>query len=177
MNHSLLEYVDSPIVVGDPEGRAAYVNPAFERHFGVDGKTVRGELLSSLFDGGTREAVLFGVARVCQSGAAHRFRVRTGTRGYAVAASPIDSATGRVGFVMLFVETSTEDEHLQAVRRRLRDPVEQIAAVLAEVLEQTGGDKGIRYRDLLENGLREVGRLRRSLDDLDRLLSGQGRGN
>lgn len=27
---SLLSFLDAPVVVGDPDGRAAYVNPAFE---------------------------------------------------------------------------------------------------------------------------------------------------
>jgi hypothetical protein len=27
---SLLSFLDAPVLVGDPEGRAAYVNPAFE---------------------------------------------------------------------------------------------------------------------------------------------------
>lgn len=30
---SLLNFLDAPIVVGDPEGRVIYVNPAFERAF------------------------------------------------------------------------------------------------------------------------------------------------
>jgi len=32
---SLLSFLDAPVVVGDPDGRAAYVNPTFETRFAV----------------------------------------------------------------------------------------------------------------------------------------------
>ena len=38
---SLLSFLDAPVVVGDPEGRAVYVNPAFEARFGQGGRRGR----------------------------------------------------------------------------------------------------------------------------------------
>ena len=51
---SLLSYLDAPIVVGDPEGRAVYVNPAFEQRFPRAGAQALGLPLAELFDGGAR---------------------------------------------------------------------------------------------------------------------------
>ena len=59
---TLLAFLDAPVVVGDPEGRAAYVNPAFETRFAVASAAATGAPLASLFDGGVREAVLRAVA-------------------------------------------------------------------------------------------------------------------
>ena len=63
---SLLSYLDAPIVVGDPDGRAVYVNPAFEERFPRAGKSALGLPLAELFDGGAREAVLRGVVTACE---------------------------------------------------------------------------------------------------------------
>ena len=34
-SRSLLDFIDAPVVVGDPDGRAVYVNPAFQQKFDV----------------------------------------------------------------------------------------------------------------------------------------------
>ena len=37
---SLLTFLEAPVVVGDPEGRAIYVNPCFERRFSLAGQLI-----------------------------------------------------------------------------------------------------------------------------------------
>ena len=66
-NLSLLSFLDAPVLVGDPDGRAAYVNPAFESRFGVSAEGVSGQALAVLFDGGLREGMLRAVAEACRS--------------------------------------------------------------------------------------------------------------
>ena len=173
MSTSLLDYVEAPVVVGDQDGRAAYVNPAFESRFGVAAAGVRGKPLSKLFDGGAREAVLAAVARVCSDGETERFRIRHEGFGFSAIASPIEASEGRVGFVVLFAETSAEDERLQSLRREMRQPVDDLTRVLDEVLEQTGGKRDERYRALVEDGLRGLAQLRKWIDELERILSGR----
>ena len=172
MSTSLLDYIEAPVVVGDRDGRAAHVNPAFESRFGVAAADVRGKPLSKLFDGGAREAVLVAVARVCSEGETERFRIRHGSFGYAAIASPIEAGEGRVGFVVLFAETSAEDERLQSLRREMRGPVDDLTRVLDEVLEQTGGRRDEHYREMVEDGLRGLAQLRKWVDELERILSG-----
>jgi len=94
---SLLDYVDAPIVVGDPDGRTVYVNPAFEKNFSVESNEIRGVPLATLFEGGAREAILRAVADVFGGAGTARFQLREEGRGFVAIASPISAAAGRVG--------------------------------------------------------------------------------
>ena len=49
---SLISFLDTPFLVGDPDGRVVYVNPAFERRFCPEGEQLQGVELASLFEGG-----------------------------------------------------------------------------------------------------------------------------
>ena len=79
---SLLNFLDAPVVVGDPEGRVIFVNPAFEECFAF-GAQAPGMPFAELFQGGGREAFLMAVAQVCQTGETVRFRLREEGRGRA----------------------------------------------------------------------------------------------
>ena len=79
---SLLNFLDAPLMIGDPEGRVIWVNPAFEQTFTCDGEYVRGQALAALFDGGGREAVLGAVAEVCTRGETVRFRLKKDDVGF-----------------------------------------------------------------------------------------------
>ena len=57
-DRSLLSFIDAPVVVGDPDGHAVYVNPAFESRFDIAADRALGRPLAELFEGGGREAVL-----------------------------------------------------------------------------------------------------------------------
>ena len=49
-SRSLMDFVDAPVLVGDPEGRAVYANPAFERDFKASKDSLTGVPLASLFE-------------------------------------------------------------------------------------------------------------------------------
>ena len=170
---SLLSFLDAPVVVGDPEGRAAYVNPAFESRFSVSAEAVTGRPLASLFEGGVREAVLQAVAEVCQKGESAHFRLRHGGVGYAGLASPIVAEDARVGFVILLLETSAAEERILALQRETQEPLGELERLLDELLEQTGGRRAGTYRALVEDGLRGVARLRKWSKELGDLLAGR----
>jgi hypothetical protein len=170
---SLLSFLDAPLVVGDPDGRAAYVNPAFGARFSVSPEDVTGLPLASLFEGGVREAVLQAVAEVCETGESARFHVRHGGAGYAGLASPIVAEDARVGFVILLLETSVAEERILALQRETQEPLGELERVLGELLEQTGGRRAVMYRALVEDGLRALARLRKWSGELGGLLSGR----
>ena len=92
---SLLNFLDAPVVVGDPEGRVIFVNPAFEECFAF-GAQASGMPFAELFQGGGREAFLMAVAQVCETGETVRFRLREDGRGYIGVASPIEAADDRL---------------------------------------------------------------------------------
>lgn len=78
---SLLNFLDTPLLVGDPEGRVVFANEAFVRELTPNGEVPHGESLAQLFAGGGREAVLASVAEVCSKGKSVHFRIREGGRG------------------------------------------------------------------------------------------------
>ena len=169
---SLLSFLDAPVVVGDPEGRAAYANPAFEARFGVAAQSITGEPLASLFDGGLREAILRAVAEACEQGATVRFHLRHAGVGYNAVASPIVADDARVGVVIVLVENSITDERLMAIQREVQEPLDDLMVALEQLLEQTGGRRAARYRHLVEDGVRALDRLRKWSADLHRLVAG-----
>jgi PAS domain-containing protein len=167
---SLLQFLPAPVAIGDPEGRAVWVNPAFRQRFAVAGE-VQGRPLAELFDGGAREAVLRAAAEVCQGGREARFRVRRGDEGFAAVAAPIEADGARVGLVFLFAEESA-GEGVLAFHRELQEPLDELAQALDTLLEQTGGRRAERFRVHVETGLRAVERIRKQSDALAARVSG-----
>jgi hypothetical protein len=169
---SLLCYLDAPVVVGDPEGRAVYANPAFEARFVAPGASALGRPLAELFEGGGREAVLGAVASVCEGGASVRFRVRERGIGFAAVASPIVAEDARIGVVILLKEEIEGVEPLLALHRDVQDPLDELAAALEALVEQTGGRRSEHYRTLLEEALRALARVRKWSDEMHAVISG-----
>jgi PAS domain S-box-containing protein len=169
---SLLGFLDAPVVVGDPEGGAVYVNPAFQARFGVGAEAARGRSLAELFSGGSREAVLHAVAEVCEHGESVRFRLRERGVGFAAVASPIVAEDARVGVVILLKEEVEGVERLLSLHREIQDPIEELSHSLQMLLDQTGGRRDARYRSLVEESLRALARLRRWSEELRVVLCG-----
>lgn len=170
---SLLSYLDAPIVVGDPEGRAVYVNPAFEERFRRAGKSALGLPLAELFDGGAREAVLRGVVAACEECKTARFRLRAGDVGYSAVASPIETAGQAVGVVILFKEDLGDAERLLQIQREMLGALDDVAGALDALLEQTGGRRNPQHRALVEDGVRSVIRMRKWSEEMQAALSGR----
>lgn len=162
---SLMDFVDAPVLVGDPEGRAVYVNPAFERDFRATKESITGTPLAELFEGGGREAVLAAVAGICGGSAQERFRLREGDKGFEALASPVEVEEGRVGVVILLFEERS-DEGIKTFRREVQGPLDEITHCLVAFSSQTGERRDERYRILVAEGLRAVERLRKWADDV-----------
>lgn len=170
---SLLTCLETPIVVGDPDGCAVYVNPTFEAIFEVTSQGVRGTPLATLFDGGGREEVLRAVAEVCSQGRSVRFRLRARGRGFSAIASPIHAGEDRVGAILLLTDDAAGGERLLAGQRAIQEPVDELAQSLEHLLEQTGGRRAERYRGLVEDGLRALGRLRKRIEEFAAIANGR----
>jgi hypothetical protein len=113
------------------------------------------------------------VAEACEQGRTVRFRLRQGERGFSAIASPIVAEDARVGVVILLMEAAASEEHLLALHREIREPLDDLTRLLDEMLEQTGGRRSERHRDMIESGMRAVGRIRKWSDELYGLLSGE----
>ena len=170
---SLLNFLDAPLMIGDPDGRVIWVNPAFERTFDCSGETVRGQALALLFDGGGREAVLGAVAKVCTRNETVRFQLKKEGTGYLGVCSPIEAEGGSVGVVILLTLEPDTDERLLAFQAEIAEPLDDAVHILDELMEQTGGRRAERYRDLVERGLGALHRAQKWSDELKGALQGQ----
>ncbi|MGH0033271.1 MAG: PAS domain-containing protein [Myxococcota bacterium] len=162
-SRSLMDFVDAPVLVGDPDGRAVYANPAFERDFSTSKDTLTGVPLASLFEGGAREAVLAAVAGICTGSARERFRLREAGRGFEAMASPVEVEGGRVGVVILLFEEAN-DEGLQAFRREVQEPLDELTHCLVAFSSQTGDRRDQKYRVMIAEALRAIERMRKWSD-------------
>lgn len=159
-SRSLLDFLDAPILVGDPDGRTVYANPAFEEVFQKSPQTIRGHALAELFEGGGREAMLRAVAEVCGGSGPIRFRLREGEVGYAALASPIEADQGRVGVLILLVEEVHVSDLGSFLRREIDEPVDEIARCLEELSQALRGSGG-RTAELLDEAGAALDRLRK----------------
>jgi nitrogen-specific signal transduction histidine kinase len=169
---SLLDYLDAPILVGDPDGRVVHLNPAFESRFQISLDQARGEELATLFEGGAREAVLRAVADVCGGAGAVRFPMRADDCGYWALASPISAEENRVGVVILMTVELSSDRRMIECAKEIQEPVEELTRCLGELAEQVGGRRAERYRLMLEDVVNAVELLRKRSDELQSLVSG-----
>jgi len=160
-SRSLMDFIETPVLVGDPDGRVVYVNPCFERDYSVSRQEVTGLPLAGLFEGGAREAMLDAVARVCGGAPPARFRIREGGKGYVALASPVEANEGRVGVVILLTEEPSAEDRLHAFRREIEEPLDDLANVLAEFSEQTGARRDDKYRVLIADGIRAMARMKK----------------
>jgi nitrogen-specific signal transduction histidine kinase len=172
VEQSLLCFLDAPVIVGDPEGHAVYLNPAFQARFGVAAESAPGRSLAEYFGGGSREAVLRAVAEVCERGESVRFRLRERGVGFAAVASPIVAEDASVGVVILLKEELENLERLLSLHREIQEPIDELSHTLELLLEQTGGRRAARYRGLVEDSLRALTRLSKWSDEIRALLSG-----
>ncbi|MFQ5415642.1 MAG: PAS domain-containing protein [Myxococcota bacterium] len=169
---SLLDFLDAPIVVGDPDGHVVYLNSAFESSAGIPASDAVGQPLASLFEGGGREAVLRAVAGVCTSGDSVRFRLRLGEVGFAALASPIKSDDASVGVVILLSEELGSDPRLLALHRGIQSHLDEVTRGLGELAETTGGLRAARYRQALDDSARSIDELRKLAEEIQKILDG-----
>jgi PAS domain-containing protein len=164
---SLMDYVETPVLVGDPDGRVVYLNPYFERSFSTTKEKAAGEPLAGLFGGGAREQVLSAVASICAGEARARFRLREGGTGYAALASPVTVEGGRVGVIIVLTEETRGEDRLIALRRDVLEPLDELAGVLSALAQAVRGEP---ERARAATGLRALARMRKWVDQVGREL-------
>ncbi len=169
---SLLDYLDAPVLVGDPDGRVVHLNPSFESCFRSSLDQVRGKELATLFQGGSREAVLSAVADVCRGAGPVHFRLREGDCDYRAVASPISAEDNRVGVVILITVELSRDRRMIECAREIQEPLDKLTRCVDEFAEQVGGRRAKRYRLMLEDVASTVELLQKRADELQNLLSG-----
>jgi nitrogen-specific signal transduction histidine kinase len=169
---SLLGHLDTPILVGDPEGHVVYANPSFRKRFCPSGEDPTGAALASVFGGGAREAVLKVTAEVLQRGQASRLQIREGGVGYVGLASPIEAEDDRVGVVMVMLEEQSNEDHLAGLAEELADPIGDALRGVARVLEASGNPIADELRAPLERSLQALETAQKWLRELQLAIRG-----
>ncbi len=153
---SLLGHLDTPILVGDPEGHVVYANASFRKRFCPSGEDPTGTALASVFGGGAREAVLKVTAEVLQRGQSARLQIREGGLGYVGLASPIEAEDDRVGVVMVLLEEQSGEDHLAGLAEELADPIGDALRTLGRLLESPAAPLADALRVPLERSLQSL---------------------
>jgi nitrogen-specific signal transduction histidine kinase len=169
---SLLDFIQTPVLVGDPDGRTVYVNPAFETDFLTAAEDVAGQPIANLFAGGGREAVLRAVSRVCGEKSvadAERFSVLVEDRGYKALASSVAAEGGRVGVILLLVRESAGEARMQSFGREILAPLDELAACLSSLAEHATSPAG---RIALADAVRSLERVRKWSDTVAASVKG-----
>ena len=169
---SLLGFVDTPVLVGDPEGRIVYANPSFRKSFSTQSDDLMGQPLAMVFGGGAREVVLGVTASVLDRGEAARLQIREAGKGFTGLASPIEAEDNRVGVIMVLLEEESNDDHMSTL-------VDEVSGPLAESLKNFQALKQpVRARvtdaqkEIFETGLDALEEAQQSLRELHLVVRG-----
>jgi len=170
---SLVGHLDTPILVGDPDGQIVYANPSFRGEFcGSSAGEPTGEPLAMIFSGGAREAVLGATAEVLQGGHASNFRIREGSKGWLGLCSPIEAADDRVGVVMVMLEEQSVEDPLPALVDEIGDPISEALRALYQLSELLEDGLLDDERQLMERGVRQVEIAQKWLTELSVTIRG-----
>ena len=172
---SLLDFIQTPVLVGDPDGRVIYVNPAFETDFLVPVEEVSGLPVANLFDGGGREAVLHAVAKVCGAHSqcdAASFSLFAGDRGYKALASSVEADGGRVGVILLLLREGASEARVQSFQREILTPLDELSSCLAGLAEFAEYPDPHAHKLAVADGVRAVERIRKWAGGVAETLKG-----
>ncbi len=175
-SRSLVDFVQAPVLVGDPDGRVVYVNPAFEIDFLVPFEEISGQPVATLFEGGGREAVLRAVSRVCGPQSVcdvERFALRVKDRGYRAVASSVKADGGRVGVILLLFPDLVGELRVFNFERTVQEPIDELTACLARLAEHASGPDAQAQRIAIADAVRSVERIRKVAESVTASLKGR----
>lgn len=163
-SRSLMDFLQTPVLVGDSQGRVVYVNSAFETDFLMSVEEITGQPLATLFDGGGRETLLRAVAEVCDSRSEKdsvRFGLFVSDRGYKALVSAVEAEGGRVGVILLLTRESPGEARLQGFRREILGTLDELTACLGSLAEFAEGPNVEAQHQAVADGVRCIERMRK----------------
>jgi hypothetical protein len=158
---SLLNFLDAPVLVGDPEGYVVYADPAFNECFDA-GESAIGSSFAEVFQGGGREAFLMAVSQVCETGETVHFRLREDGCGYI-----------GVGVMILLSDEPFSLQRLTSLQRDIEEPLEYLVGSLEQPCERIEGPGSEGVCSVLDSALQDAERTRKAIAGLRELVTGQ----
>lgn len=169
---SLLAHLQTPILVGDPDGRIVYANPAFRDRFGAKGDDPMGQPLAMVFEGGAREVVLTATASVLEQGDSARLQLREGNYSYTGLASPIEAEDDRVGVVMVLLEERSNEEYLIGLVDEIGEPLGEAMQAFQRLTQNSAKSLDENQRVTVLQGLKSIETAQKWLRDLQVTIRG-----
>jgi nitrogen-specific signal transduction histidine kinase len=169
---SLLAHLQTPILVGDPDGCIVYANPAFRDRFCQADEDPMGQPLAMVFGGGAREVVLTATAEVLERGQPARLQIREGEYGYAGLASPIEAEDDRVGVVMVLLEEQSSEDCLTGLADEIGEPIMEAIQALQGFSQNLAGRLGDEEQAILARGMRSIETAQKWLRELHVAIRG-----
>jgi nitrogen-specific signal transduction histidine kinase len=169
---SLLGFLETPVLVGDPDGRIVYANPAFRRRFSEACDDPMGQPLAMVFGGGAREVVLKATAEVLQRGQSARLQIREGSAGYLGLASPIEAEDDRIGVVMVLLEEQSNEEYLTGLADEIGEPIAAATKALQTLSAGLDPKRSEEAYALVEQGLQSIDTAQKWLRELQVAIRG-----
>jgi signal transduction histidine kinase len=160
--HTLLYFLEDPVVVLSKKGAVVYVNPAFRDRFKVERKEVTGIPFSEKFPDWVCEPVVERLRTLEPEGGAHNFWIKNGNERFRVSMAGITLKDRVAGAVVTLWDASREMDlkvqNLELFRAMLDDlsaPVDEIKSIFPEMADQSKGfrDEAKSRLDHLEEGL------------------------
>jgi nitrogen-specific signal transduction histidine kinase len=169
---SLLAHLQTPILVGDPDGCIVYANAAFRGRFCQVGDDPMGRPLAMVFGGGAREVVLGVTAEVLQRGQSVRLQIREGEFAYTGMASPIEAQDDRVGVIMVLLEEKANDEYVTGLADEIGEPISEVIQSMQMLSLGLEDQLSEDQKALLERGLRSAESAQKWLRELQVAIRG-----
>ncbi len=169
---SLLGFVETPILVGDPEGRIVYANASFRQFFAPGNDDLMGQPLAMVFGGGARELVLSVVASVLERGEAARLQIREAGVGFIGLASPIEAQDDRVGVIMVLLEEESNEDHLSVMIDEISSPLSASLKDLQALTSPLTHQLSKAQNDAFEAALASLEEAQNSLRELHLVIRG-----
>ncbi len=169
---SLLAHLQTPILVGDPDGCIVYANPSFRSRFCQIGDDPMGQPLAMVFGGGAREVVLGVTAEVLQRGQSARMQIREGDYAYTGLASPIEAEDDRVGVIMVLLEEQSNEEYITGLADEIAEPIADVVLSLQKLALTLENQLSDYPTALLERGMRSAESAGKWLRDLQVAIRG-----
>lgn len=169
---SLLGFVKTPILVGDPDGFVVYANKAFQSAFCGYEEDPAGEPLANVFGGGAREVVLSATADVLERGQTARLQLREGGMGFVGLASPIDAADDRVGVIMVLLEEHSNEGQLAALADEVADPITEATSHFRRLSATLRDAMSTEQQALFDNAMASLDDAQTALRELNLVIHG-----
>lgn len=175
---TILAYFDEPVLITDPKGVLAYLNPRAEERFGVELKLAVGRNMTELLPAGVARALSDGVARVNKTPKNLKLLVEDSDPRYLAELNPIMQNSKLLGVVMS-LRAESQDEVIARLNQSLFTnmvdeiyrPINQLTMLFSREFEERQGFEAFYHRS--QDMVKQIIAALNNLVDISPVLIGE----